>query len=107
MFPRIVISYVDQKGGRVAKAAFVNESDALIFWNALPEHRRAYLVMHTLEGERITEIAHTGYNDTSWGGYYGHAYALTESQPLPPRAGSTRDQAARNGWEFVGVGADA
>lgn len=103
MIPSIVISYVDQKGNKIAKAAFVNESDALIYWNALQDSRRRYLVMETLGGEPVLEIAHTGFNGTRWGGYFSHAYAITESKPLPPRSGATRDDAVKYGWEFEKV----
>lgn len=104
MTPEIIIYYVKGEsernpGEKIAKAAFVNEGDALIFWNALAESRKRYLRMETMKGEVVAEIAHTGFNDSRWGGYYGHANALTESQPLPSR---TRDRAdaEKHGWEF-------
>lgn len=102
MIPEVVINYVDQKGGKVAKAAFVNTGDALIFWNALDEVRKRYLVMETLEGKPVTEIAHTGYIGPPYGGYYSHAAALTKDRPLPPRE-SDRARAEKVGWEFVAI----
>lgn len=106
MIPSIVVSYVDRRKGKVAKAAFVNVGDALIFWEALDDVRKRYLVMETLEGERVTEIAHTGYVSPPYGGYYGHAAALTKGRPLPPRE-HDRERAKKVGWEFVTIENDA
>lgn len=107
MIPRIVIYYVRSEnekrpGEKIAKSAFVNDTDALLFWNALSETRKRYLQMETIDGEIITEIAHTGWTDFG-GGYYGHAYALTESSPLPSRERS-RESAIKYGWEFEKIG---
>lgn len=57
--------------------------------------------METGEGEPVTEIAHTGFNGNY--GYFGHAYALTIREPLPPRTRDRRD-AERSGWEFAEIG---
>lgn len=104
MIPEIVIYYMRAADDRrpaekIAKAAFVNVSDALIFWNALSEGRKRYLIMENGAGQPVTEIAHTGRGTYGDEGYYTHAYVLTETKTLPPRV-SSRDQAERTGWEF-------
>lgn len=106
MIPRIIIYYVRSEnekrpGEKIAKSAFVNETDALLFWNALSETRKRYLQMETIDGEVITEIAHTGWTDFG----YGHAYALTESNPLPPRV-RDRTDAIRQEWKFEKIGGE-
>lgn len=106
MIPSIVIFYVRgdterRPGTKVAKAAFVNVSDALIFWEALSEVRKRYLVMETLDGKPVKEIAHTGFIEFG-GGSYSHASALTETDSLPPRE-RDREGAHKRGWEFVEI----
>jgi hypothetical protein len=105
LIPAIIIYYVKGKyekhpGEKIAKSAFVNETDALTFWNALSDSRKKYLVMETKDGEAVTEIAHSGFNNSY--GYFGHANALTASKPLPLR---TRDRvsAEKSGWKFAQI----
>lgn len=102
MIPEVIIYYVRSEsekrpGEKIAKAAFVNVSDALIFWKALPESRKKFLSMQNLAGSPVTEITYTGYNDRN--GYYAHAYLLTEYNQIPPRE-RDREAAVKNGWKF-------